>query len=92
VFLKSTLRLHEARFHFDEVLVIDTLKREFRNPLVVYENVGAQSEQAIYDIQVGGHRYLQVNTKDRWLKPRIVVSFYGVDAMPKGRELWKRKS
>jgi hypothetical protein len=92
VLLRSTLHNHIARFHFEEVLVIEALKREFSNPRVVHENVGAQSEQAVYDIPVGGHPYLQVNTKGRWLKPRIIVTFYGVDTMPKGRELWKRKN
>jgi len=90
--LRSTIKNHVARLHYDEVLVIERLKEAFPNPLVVIGNPGAISEQAIYEIAVGGHPYLQVNIKDRgWLKKRLIVTFYGVDEIPKGRVLWKRK-
>ena len=90
--LKSTIKNHVARFHYDELLIVERLKEAFSNPLVVIENKGAISEQAIYEISVGGHPFLQVNIKDRgWLKKTLIVSFYGVDEIPKGRELWKRR-
>ena len=90
--LKSTIKNHVARFHYDEMFVVERLKEAFPSSLVVIGNAGAVSEQAIYDIPVGGHPYLQVNIKYRgWLKKRLIVTFYGVDEIPKGRELWKRK-
>jgi len=90
--LKSTIKNHVARFHFDEVLLVDSIKRELSNPIAVIENPGAKSEQAIYDIPSGGHKYLQVNVKRRWLLGKdLIVTFYGVDEIPKGRNLWKRE-
>jgi hypothetical protein len=90
--LKSTLTQHVARFHFDELLVIDELRRRLPNPLVVIENPGAGSEQAIYDIPVGGHAYLLVAVKyRRWLGKGLIVTLYGTDQIPEGRQLWRRK-
>ena len=53
--LKSTLKYHIAAFHYDEVLVVDELKRKLSSPRIVIENRAAGSENAIYDIAVGGH-------------------------------------
>lgn len=71
---------------------MDALKRNLAEPLIVVWNPGAESEQAIYQIPVGGHPYLQANIKVRgWLKKTLIVSFYGVSEIPKGRVLWKGK-
>lgn len=89
--LKSTIKNHVALFHIDELFVVGRLRENLHNPLQVTWNPGAKSEQAIYDIQVGGHRYLQVNIKTRGLlKKTLIVTFYGVDALPKGKIIWTR--
>lgn len=93
ILLKSTLRNHVGRFHLDELFVLGSLKKLLANPAVVVENRAAKSEQAIYEIPVGGHPYLQVNIKYRgWLKGCLIVTLYGVDAIPQGKQLWKQKS
>ena len=90
--LKSTIKNHIARFHYDEVLLVDRIKDNLASPTVVVENPGARSEQALYEIPVGGHPYLQVNIKYRgWPRKNLIVSFYGVDEIPKGRVLWKKQ-
>lgn len=91
VLLKQTVRDHISRFHLEESFVIESLKEQFDRPLIVVENRGAGSEQAIYEIEAGGHRYLQVNVKYRgWLRGHLVVTLYGVDEVPQGRVLWTR--
>lgn len=71
--------------------MMESINEEFSNPLTVIYNPGAVSEQAIYEIQVGTKSYLQVNIKRRkWLGKDLIVSFYGIDAIPEGREIWKR--
>ena len=89
--LKSTLKYHVASFHYDEVLVVDQLKRALHSPRIVIENRAAGSENAIYDIPVGGHPCLLVAIKDRgWMQKRIIVTFHGMkwEDRPKGRVLW----
>jgi hypothetical protein len=93
VLLKNTLKRHIGYLHFDELLVADTLKSRLSEPLRVIENRAAGSEQAIYDIEVSGHPYLQVNIKyGRTYRGRtvnLIVTFYGVDAFPPGRVIWQ---
>jgi hypothetical protein len=89
--LKSTLKYHVATFHYDEVLIVDRLKREFPSPRIVIENRPAESENAIYNIPVGGHPCLLVAIKERgWPKRRIITTFHGMkwEDRPKGRVLW----
>ncbi len=89
--LKSTIKNHVARFHLEELFVIDSIKNQFSRPITVIYNPGAVSEQAIYDIPVGNRKYLQINIKrKKFLGKDLIVTFYGVDSIPKGRELWKR--
>lgn len=98
VLLRSTLKQHVARFHFDEVLVLDALKSQFDRPDIVIENAGAGSEMAIYSIPSGGHQRLLVAIKysrwmPRWLRSlNLIVTLYGIDGgyMPQGRVLWER--
>lgn len=94
MFLKATLKQHVARLHVDEVLIVDTLRRNFATPRVVIENKGARSEQAIYDIPVGGHPCLLVAIKYRgWLRTHLIVTFYGIEEtqIPQGRVLWGKR-
>lgn len=89
--LKDTLKYHVATFHFEEVLVVEQLKRAFPSPRIVIENRAADSENAIYDIPVGGHQCLLVAIKYRgWPKKRIIVTFHGMswEDRPRGRVLW----
>ena len=84
-----------SRYHIDEVLVVDTLKRNFARPRVVIENRGAKSEQAIYDIQSGDHPCLLVAIKyPGWiLRTNLIATMYGIDEeeIPKGKILWPIK-
>jgi len=90
--LKSTIRNHIARFHTEELLFMESIKSQFSNPLTVIYNPGAISEQAIYDIQVASRSYLQVNVKrKKWFGKDLIVSFYGIDTIPEGRQIWKQK-
>ncbi len=90
--LKSTIKNHVGLYHFDELYVVDALKTMLASPIEVIWNPGAKSEQAIYPIRVGDHPYLQVNIKDRgWIKKTLIVSFYGVHAIPEGKRLWPTK-
>jgi hypothetical protein len=90
--LKDTIRNHVGLYHFDELYVVDALKRNLAAPITVIWNPGAQSEQAIYEIPVGDHPYLQANIKYRgWLKKTLIVSFYAVREIPEGKKLWPSK-
>jgi hypothetical protein len=90
--LKSTIKNHISRFHLEESFMMESIKSQFSTPLTVVYNPGAVSEQAIYDMQVGNRKYLQVNVKrKKWWGKDLIVSFYGIDMIPKGREIWKQK-
>lgn len=90
--LKETIKNHIARFHLEETFVMESIREQFSSPLTVVYNPGAISEQAIYEIEVGTKKYLQVNVKrKKWFGKDLIVSFYGVEAIPEGREIWKRK-
>ena len=88
--LKSTVRNHITRFHLEETFLMESIKNQFSSPIVVVYNPGAVSEQAIYDIRVGNRKYMQVNIKrKRWWGKDLIVSFYGVDKVPEGLEIWE---
>jgi hypothetical protein len=55
------------------------------------------TENAIYDIQVGGHQWLLVAVKFQGLtkklsgKQNFIKTFYGVSQIPGGRILWGKR-
>lgn len=78
-----------ARFHLDDLFAYSELKEHFSRPLIVVYNPGAKSEQAIYEITTGGHKYLQVNVQyKKLLGNNLIVTYYGIDEVPKGQVLW----
>jgi hypothetical protein len=90
---KRTLTDHVLRFHFDSAFVVDALKRNFHQPICVIDNHKHGTENAIYDIQTEGHRWLLVAIKFQRLtskltgKPHFIKTFYGVNHLPSGRIL-----
>ena len=91
---RSTLLNHVLRFHFDSAFVVDALKRNFHQPICVIENKKHGTLNAIYDIQIGSHKWLLVAIKFQGFakklvgKPNFIKSFYGVSEIPSGRLLW----
>lgn len=95
--LKSVLKNHIARFHIDEILIIQTVRAEFNRPRVVIENTGAHSENAIFNVPCGGHQCILVAIKyrkwmGRWFG-NLIATFYGIDesAIPPGRVLYGKR-
>jgi hypothetical protein len=90
---RSTLVDHVLRFHFEEAFVVDSLKRNFSQPICVIENRQHGTSNAIYDIPCGGHRWLLVAIKFQDFaqklagKHNFVKTFYGVSEIPGGRLL-----
>lgn len=94
---RHTLVGHVLRFHFDEAFVVDALKRNFHLPICVIDNRKNGTVNAIYDIQVGGHRWLLVAIKFQKLggrlkrEPHFIKTFYGVSDIPGGPVLWGKR-
>ena len=98
ILLKTVLKQHVSRFHVDEVLILDTLKKQLAVPRVVVENPGAKSEQAIYDIPSGGHPCLLVAIKykrvmGRWFG-NLIATLYGIQEsqIPPGKVLYGNRN
>jgi len=83
--------------HFDEAFVVEALKRNFSKPICVIDNRKNGTENAIYDIGSGGHRWLLAAIKFQSLpaklsgKSNFIKTFYGVNEIPGGRVLWGKK-
>jgi hypothetical protein len=97
---RQTYNSHIARFHIDDALAVDRVKQSFASPTYVVECRGAQSENAIYQLQVGGHPWLVVAIKTRWMgikKVRLISTWYSISneqlqqELQKGRLLWPPK-
>ncbi|HET9743226.1 MAG TPA: hypothetical protein VFQ00_10785 [Terriglobales bacterium] len=87
--LRDTIKRHIALYHIEELFVVNALQSKLSSPIAVVWNPGAKSEQAVYEIPCNGHPYLQVIIKEKgWPKKALIVTFYGVDAIPKGKKLW----
>lgn len=97
VLYRRTLTDHVLRFHFDSAFVVDALKRDFHLPICVIENRNHGTANAIYDIQIGGHKWLLVAVefqdfaKKLVHKPNFIKTFYGVSELPNGRLLWGKR-
>ena len=97
ILFKSTLLDHVLRFHFDEAFVVDALKRNFHLPICVIDNRKNGTANAIYEIAVGGHKWLLVAVKFQRLpsklvrKPHFIKTFYGVSSIPNGELLWGKR-
>lgn len=93
ILYKQTLLDHVLRFHYDSAFVVDALKRKFHEPICVIYNKQHGTENAFYDIQIGGHKWLLVAvkfqgfTKKLARKPHFIKTFYGVDHIPNGQVL-----
>jgi hypothetical protein len=97
---RQTYNSHIARLHIDAALAVDRVKHSFASPAYVVECRGAKSENAIYNLQVGGHPWLVVAIKTRWInfsKVRLVSTWYSIPSeqlqqeLQKGRQLWPSK-
>jgi hypothetical protein len=97
ILYRRTLLDHVLRFHFDEAFVVDALKRNFSKPICVIDNKKHGTENAIYNIQPGQHRWLLVAiqfvgfTGKLAQKTSFIKTFYGVSEIPGGRVLWGTK-
>ncbi len=72
ILYRHTLKDHVLRFHFDEAFVVDALKHNFHQPICVIDNRKHGTVNAIYDIPVGGHRWLLVAVKFPHVVKRLV--------------------
>ena len=91
---RATLLAHVLRYHLDEGIFVDRVKQNLARPRIVVENKGNRSENAIYDVEIGGHPCLLVAIKQGWLgKTRRIATFYGVEKgyTPPGPVLWPKK-
>lgn len=97
ILYRHTLKGHVLRFHLDSAFVVDALKRNFHQPICVIDNRQHGTENAIYDIECGGHSKLLVAVKFQGLanklagKANFIKSFYGVSKIPEGRLLWGKR-
>jgi hypothetical protein len=94
VLYRRTLLDHVLRFHFDSAFVVDALKRNFHQPIGVIDNRSHGTSNAIYNIQIGGHKWLLVAIHFQGIakklvgKPNFIKTFYGVSEIPVGQLLW----
>lgn len=94
---RHTLKDHVLRFHFDEAFVVYALRRNLHQPICVIENKKHETVNAIYDIPIGGHKWLLVAIRFQGFpkkltgKPNFIKTFYGVSKIPEGRVLWGTK-
>jgi hypothetical protein len=90
---RQTLLAHVFLYHIDEAISVDRVKSNLSKPRIVIENAAAKSENAIYDVEIGGHPCLLVAIKQGWLKKRQIATFYGVPKgfQPPGRVIWPKK-
>lgn len=97
ILYRHTLTDHVLRFHFDEAFVVYALKSNLHHPICVLDNRRHGTANAIYDIQVPGHKWLLVAIKFQGLaskfvrKANFVKTFYGVSEIPEGRVLWGKR-